>query len=489
MFLVMTPLNLLAQESPGLTQGNFSGSQLVHLNPSNLFQSRVFIDVQLGSVMGFGQNNSIFIPANDFRTYNIFGSDVVFPSYEKGNNFTYRKDEKLRSGAFVSRIGLLSGMYLTGDHAFAINTSVRSFSSIRRVPFEIPVFGVMDLNHTPLHNIRFRNEDMRMASMVWGEIGFTYAYTFSKFVRDHWAAGITLKGLFGFSGAFMKVDAVDYIVVNDETIHVLNLDATAGIALPVDYNNNNFPPPGSPINGSGLGLDLGITYTLKKYGIQVSNPRRVCEEPFNDYEFRLGVSLIDIGVIRFRNQAELHRFEERSLFWENVGINSTTIRDITEELSALFHEGNPDATLSGNTFAIGLPTALSVQFDYNLYRDWYLNGLIIQPLPIYTYSLVRPAQLAVTPRYETAWLEFGVPVSLYDYRLPRLGFFARLGILTFGTDRIGSWLGIADIDGLDFYASIKINLNRGKCLGVRDSGACAGDDNYRRAMGKRPGWR
>jgi len=135
--------------------------------------------------------------------------------------------------------------------------------------------------------------------------------------------------------------------------------------------------------------------------------------------------------------------------------------------------------LAGNSFKIGLPTALSVQFDYHYNKNWYFNATLIQPFKASTYSVRRPAQIAVTPRYETDWFEAMLPVSLYEYSIPRIGAAVRLGILTIGTDRIGTLLGISDLNGLDIYASIKINFRRGVCLGNKDTGACYNADNYK----------
>jgi hypothetical protein len=91
----------------------------------------------------------------------------------------------------------------------------------------------------------------------------------------------------------------------------------------------------------------------------------------------------------------------------------------------------------------------------------------------------RPAQIAVTPRYETDWFEAMLPLSLYEYRLPRIGAAVRLGFLTIGTERLGTLFGVADINGMDVYASVKFNLRKGVCLGNRDTGACYNADNYK----------
>jgi len=80
--------------------------------------------------------------------------------------------------------------------------------------------------------------------------------------------------------------------------------------------------------------------------------------------------------------------------------------------------------------------------------------------------LRRPAQISLVPRYETKYLEFSLPIQLYEYRYPRIGFAARFAFLTIGTERIGTYLGLADLNGLDIYFSIKLNIAKGSCRKV-----------------------
>ncbi len=79
------------------------------------------------------------------------------------------------------------------------------------------------------------------------------------------------------------------------------------------------------------------------------------------------------------------------------------------------------------------------------------------------HTLRRPAQLALIPRYETKNLEFSVPISLYEYKYLRIGLAARVGFFSIGTEKLGTYLGLGDITGLDFYASVRFNFGKGSC--------------------------
>lgn len=471
---------MMAQESPGIVQGNFAGSQTVRINPASMLQSKVYMDFQLLSFTAFGQNNFAYIPGSDYNTLPLVTGKEELPTYApNGNNFLYEKNTRKKNGQAIANVYGLSAMVQTGDHAFAFYTAARSHTSLNRIPYEVPIFGTENLGYEPLHNIRFEDNNVQVNSLHWGEIGLSYAYAFHKQYNHHWAAGITVKYLLGYSGSYLAIDDVDYMVLNDSTVNIFNMNASAGLALPVDYDNNDFPDPGKTFKGRGIGFDLGLTFTMKKEGYQRNNPSRICEQPYRDYFWRIGFSILDLGAVNFKDNAQAHTFNDVQLLWDRVDtLGYTDVNTLMAQLSETFL-GSPTASLSSNAFKIGLPTAFSLQFDYHYKQNWYLNATWVQPFSASVHSVRRPAQIALTPRYETDWFEAMLPLSLYEYQIPRIGAAVRLGFITIGTDRLGTLMGLSNLNGMDIYASVKFNFRRGVCLGNKDTGACMNADNYR----------
>jgi hypothetical protein len=114
---------------------------------------------------------------------------------------------------------------------------------------------------------------------------------------------------------------------------------------------------------------------------------------------------------------------------------------------------------------IGLPMAVSLQFDYRVKRvdNIYIAAVWVQPIRFNRNTLRRSAHISIIPRYELKNLEFNVPIMLYDYQYPRIGLSARMSFLTIGTERLGTYLGFADLNGMDLYFSIKFNIGKGTC--------------------------
>jgi hypothetical protein len=151
-------------------------------------------------------------------------------------------------------------------------------------------------------------------------------------------------------------------------------------------------------------------------------------------------------------------------------------------MSTLFY-GDPSASYAGSMINIGLPTAVSVQADYNIYKNFYAAGYWIHPIRFNMHALRRPAQVAVVPRYESQYFEVNLPISVYEYKYPRIGLSARFWFFTIGTERIGTWLGLSNLDGLDIYASIKFGFGKGNCRN-RFKSACI-DEPGRRKKNKK----
>ena len=446
----------------GVLLGNHAGSTVMLSNPAMMTNTKDYLDINIISGDLFVFNDFIYVPSSDYNIWDALKGKTL-PQYgENNSNFLYYKNQDLKNTAVNLRIMGPSAMIQLGDHAFGLSTGFRVFTTGNNIPWEMPVFGYEGMKSENLQNIKFNDYNIDYQVNAWGEIGFSYAYNLIKYFDQQLTVGVSVKYLLGYSGAYADIDNIDYIVQNDSTINITNLKAEIGYALPVDYNTNDFPDSGPTIKGSGLGLDLGVVYIKRKY-IGDKNWRRACEQRYEDYKYRIGISILDIGRIKYKHNAQVHNYNDVNALWVNYDtISFDNLNQVTEELSNLFY-GDPDASKTQTTMKIGLPTALSVQIDYNFGRNIYFGGYWIHPVRFNGHTLRRPAQLSFIPRYETKYLEFSLPLSLYEYTQPRVGASIRFYFLTVGTERLGTWLGLGNLDGMDLYFSIRFNLGKGSC--------------------------
>jgi hypothetical protein len=473
-FFVMLFSSLTAQEMLGFVGSNYSGIHSTIINPSGLNNSKYYLEINFLTLGVSVENNYVYLSKSDYKFSRFLSTNPQFPTYPPDNKTTFDYYNTDLKKAFANiRVMGPSAMLSYGDHAFGLTTSFRTVVSGRNIPYDIAKFGYSSLDFRPQHRINYKDyRNFDMAAMSWAEIGLSYAYVFKKFNRENWSAGISVKRLMGVAGGYVNVDNIDYMLLNKDTAIVYNLNAEAGYSLPVDYQTNKYIR--SPIfRGGGFGFDIGVTYKKTIKGQQNIRYSEICAQPFTPYRYRIGVSIIDIGRISFKKNAQKLLFNDVSTFWPDISnFNYQDIDSTVRELSQRFY-GNPDELLQGNRIGIGLPTALSVQVDVHYTGNWYINSTLIYPLRMSSASLIRPGQIALTPRFETDYFEVNFPLSLYEFERPRIGISARLGILTVGTDKLGGFFHYHDFTGMDFYFAVKLSFIKGHCKSSGGESNCS----------------
>ena len=111
----------------------------------------------------------------------------------------------------------------------------------------------------------------------------------------------------------------------------------------------------------------------------------------------------------------------------------------------------------GKEIKVFTPSAISVQFDYNVKPKYYLNATVVHRIPLNAYTVRRPNQISISGRYETRRFEVDFPLSFFEYKQIALGASLRYGILVIGTDRFGTFTGLFDSTGFDFFFGLKWN--------------------------------
>jgi len=469
-------ITAFGQEMLGLVNSNYAGVNSQKLNPSLLVNNKVYLDVNIFSLDVFLENNYLYIHKEDYSFLEFFRKDPQFPSYE-GVPFDHYWDQKRKYVYQDFNIIGPSLMIARGEHAFGFHTSVREITSVWRLPYDIANFIYEDLVYSPQHNIRYDNNNFSANSLAWGEIGISYARLLGQIGKNRWTAGISINRLLAYSGLYMYTNNIDYVMLDDSTADIYNLNAEAGVALPLDYDNNDFPYGDKFFKGKGYSSNFGVTYLRMKKNQNKFREKRECEQVYEDYQYRFGVSIIDLGFIHFKTNAQKHIFGNVNYYWEHIDeVNYNNVNEAFRDLSGRFYNGDSTKSLVAEDFSMYLPTALSVQFDYHYYENWYFSGLAIIPIMYHDAQIYRPIQFVVSGRYENENLEVQVPLSLYNFVQPRLGLSVRIWNITFGSDNLAGFFSFSDFTGLNLYASLKLNFNKGKCFKLKGTYGCQNMD-------------
>lgn len=462
-YFLLHGLGLLGQDMLGLVNGNYSGIYGVSINPSGMVASRLYMDYNLIGVQGFVQNNYMHIQRNEFFTLLRDKQPPTYYSSENEvRNFDIYRNNSSKYGFQNAKITGPSAMVVTGRHAFGLTTGLRSITSFHDVPAEIATFIYEAIDYEVQHNIVYdHDDDIEINSMAWMELGLSYAYNFHRNRWNYWSAGITLKPLFGLAGMYVSIDDLTYEVHNDDSTSIYNTSLEFGMAVPVNYTNNNFQNP-VEVRGFGFAADIGITFQRTEKGHSTTIYSRICEKPYEEYRYRIGVSLLDVGYIKFNNNAHYESYTSTATEWHTLGdtLSYSSINDVLDRLGDHFRD-NAELTESGDEFSLYLPPALSVQADVKMRKNFYMNFTGFYGFDMGRNFLYRPSSISFTPRYETPRWEVSLPVSLFewDFTKPRVGFFVRYGNVFVGFDRLNTIAGVNNFDGFDIYAGIRLNLS------------------------------
>ncbi len=447
----------------GMVNSNYAGVHGIGLNPSSMVGSKLYMDYNLLTVNISEDNNYFYLLSDDW--YNLLFhniSPIYYTQEGEIRNFKVYEGDDYKSGFMGMRLLGPSAMVVSGKHAFGISTALRVNTSFTNLPPEIATFIYEAIDYDALHNIRFTHDKtIKLGSLSWLELDFSYAYNFRRYAWKSWSAGITVKPLLGLASTYANFYNLDYTVMSDTTASIYNVTFDYGYSLPFDYGTNYFPD-GPTIRGFGLGVDLGVTFMSTTKGHANYSFGSLCEQPYEDYNYRIGISLLDIGYIKFNKKTYYRKYVNSSTTWfEPVDtLPGNTLNEINTKLEYYFLD-NAEEVITEDAYVMNLPPALSVQFDYPIRRYLFLNGTLIYGFNIGKSYIKRPSILAFTPRYETNRMEVSLPISIYewDWGIPRIGFYFRYGNFFFGFDKINTLIGLNDFTGLDFYIGLKLNLS------------------------------
>jgi len=448
---IFSEKDLSAQEMTGISHSNFSGNMGMHFNPSLFVGSPYLYEFNILSGDIFIDNNYMYRKRLSERFDDVDNSDGSNDS-QIG---TY-DDESVMNG--YSSILLRGPSYIRNDEKFSwgVHTALRSATSVTDAPTHLMKFIKEGYDYAPQHDQIFESGPFRSASMVWGELGGTYGKKIYE-VREkkYLAFAATLKLIGGFDAAFVDFEELKYLVTSADSfdLDVLSTTGTYGHSFTDDENTLKKP---FKLRGYGVGIDFGLTYYHKrKHGAGDCNKSA---ENLKKYVFRTGISVIDVGAVKFGKQAETYAFSSNNFLWpqiDDANINSVAEFDTTVSQFAF---ASPVGSAEDDKLTIWLPSAVALDFDYCIAPRFYANAATVISMPLSNTSIVRSSLLSITPRYETRTLEVSMPFLLHEFQTPHLGLAVRYKWFVIGSDRLGAFTGIWNNTGYDLFFGFKWNV-------------------------------
>ena len=431
---------MFAQQRLGLAQSNYSPTSTFLQNPSSLVDSKVFCDFFIGGADFFIYNNYAYLPAKDFSFTNLLLKGQ-YPEYSVVSS----KEEYQLYTAYEFQS--FSTTIQNKEHGFGISSRYRAFGSIKNMPKFIIEFSGVDPDRPPSFTLSDLNKDKNVknitaAAIAYDEFAFSYANAIKHFDRDLITVGGTVKYLLGVTGGGLSIDNLDYRLDTSGVLKYSNLNATSEfVPFPTTASFSDI------FKGSGFAFDFGITFKKMLYNVTHYDPfGRVGRRNLYDYKWKLGLSIVDMGYIAFKNS------QYSSISGASGDLSDPNSFSSIEAPSDILTQLGNGADMDEKTeFSMSIPTTFIMQYDYNFENKIHLSVQYNLGLPKKGIAVQSPSIFAITPRFEARRFELSFPISMFNYQEVRTGVMIRIGGIAMGTDKLGTFLSITNATGYDFY--------------------------------------
>jgi hypothetical protein len=420
-----------ARINPGVTAGSSLKWELNGLSVGVLYDN-TFVYTPKGAVPAFGFKSILkgIVDNEHFATHYIPG--------DPNKLYQFTLSTEIVGPSFRLSLG--------DDQSMGLTIAARGYANIRNIPGSTAQNAWAYLEEPDLWNKSLSDNSTRLNGMGWLQYGLNYSAIIFDDGHNQWKAGISLNYLQGIFAAYVKNTHLNYKLGDTTQIAFTNSSVDYGST---DYDTyRKIGNYGDLNHGHGFGVDWGVVF------VHAPDTRMTGE-----YSYRLGISMMDIGAIDYnRNAAAFHLQTANGVFndWHQQTLMSNAVIDKT--LSAVFYQGDSSASQTARHFTMALPTAISIQGDYRVSANYYINATVVKGLGHGDrQGVVQPDLYSITPRYESRWWDVSIPLSLlyYGQWRARAGLAVRAGYFFFGGDAPVGLLSLNNMQGVDAYAGIR----------------------------------
>ena len=460
--IILSTTLVSAQNYLGIPTSNYSGVMGTDLNPASFVDGRFKVDINLASLSFNAWQNAMTFDTRDMPKWwvksfseNINGSNPYNDWIQPESTFMDRYITRTYDANSENTLGLYNNIQLDVlNFMFHVNRKIavgaavklRSITNLDDVDPKLALLSEEDYDIPSLWNTRFNEELLDLNHMTWAEYGLIYSQVLKDDGEHFLKFGGKAKWLSGYSAAYIHTSNFEYNLFNEDTTQYLAGDFeyghSSGILENIEGNNNNST---ESISKFGIGLDLGFIYEWrpdwKEYKYDMDGETNLWRRDKEKYKIRAGFSVLDIGGMKFQKGGVSQNFSVNTgdLFaFRDAFDGDESLVDVDETIDSLIQN---DAGWSTNgtddrTFFMQLPTAVSLQFDYHIWKYFYVNATgIISVQNRKNPHRVRTAnQFSVTPSFDHSWFGLHLPMSYNNYSKFKAGLGARLGPLTVGVN-------------------------------------------------------
>jgi outer membrane protein OmpA-like peptidoglycan-associated protein len=491
--VLLAALQMNAQSYLGIQQSNYAGIMGADIQPASIADSRFIFDMNLASFNMTFFNNAKYFDANRMKdetgqkwwtsAFNDTASswhpsnDTNF--YENNVLDLNNKFNKPRGIYFNTQFDVLSFMFsFKKKYALGFSFKVRSVLNFDHIDPALATLAENSLDYTDLHKTDLSDQFLNHGQMTWAEYGINYAQVVLDKKEHFMKVGARLKVLQGFASSYIHTENVDYNLFDKDSASMLQGDFSYGYNSEIDGlfdGTTSIKEMYTKKSRFGMGADIGFVYEWRPdwedHTYEMDGKKDRWRMDQDKYKIKAGISFVDIGGIKFHKADNSRDFNiDYNVSPSNPSgyydLNAfDTINSLQEFNTVLDNSSgvtqNPD---DEGTYIMQLPTAMHLQFDYNIWKWFYVNvmGTINLHGKKITSHVAVPHQIAITPRFDYAWAGVSVPLSYNEFSGFKAGLGLRLGPITVGVADFKPLFATGKVRGMEFYAGLRIPVLYGK---------------------------
>lgn len=456
---------------------NYAGVTGVYLQPASISDSRLKFDLTTFGIEATFMNNYLGIDPYYFWHPDKMDNSLELEDFK--NTYIHENNTDADKSAILNlQLEAMSFMAtISNKAAIAFTFGPRVFFNMDNVSPELAKIFYKSNDYTDYLNEKLNDANASLEANVWSEVGFTYSRVLYDKGAHFFKAGATVKLLQGIGSVYGFAKDLSYNFLERDSVSIFHSKINYGASENIDVliSDDGFTPENLNYKfaaNPSLGFDLGFVYEYRpsweSFRYNLDGKTNLWMRDQNKYLFKIGISLLDLGSVRYKRGPLSNDFTadianwnyQEQEFGEGYEGFMNTLRD---SLDFVFDNTLPDM------YKMNLPTAISLQADVRIAKGFYFNFSPFLALNRGAEDVNKVHYLStwnLTPRIESKFFGLSIPVQYNSYKQTNIGAGLRVGPLWLGSNNILSMLaGKKDMYGLNFSALFKTPIPYGK---VRD---------------------
>jgi outer membrane protein OmpA-like peptidoglycan-associated protein len=475
-----TTITAFSQNYLGVASSNYAGVMGLDVQPASFVDGRFIVDINLASAnVGAWQNAKYFktdvMPKWWLKS---FKKDTMWMQpdstlYDRSifDLYDYSKSGIKTRGVYLNyQVDILNfAFHINPKIAIGFAAKSRMITNVDDIDPKLAKLAQEGLDFASLWNLQLKDKLVTTNMMAWNEYGVNYGQVVLDQGQHFLKVGARVKLLQGVASAYVYTDELDYELLNKDTATSLKGNFKYGYSDNLDDDLKNFHAKDFFKSASklGFGLDLGVVYEwrpkYKQFKYDMDGETDLWMRNENKYELRAGVSVLDIGGMKFTKGGRSRDF--------SVNTSTLDLRIFDKANSFASFDSIIDSLVTndagwnsnqgvGQSYYMNTPTALNIQLDYHIWKWFYINATgNINMISKKNPSRVKtPNQFAITPSFDYAWFGLYVPISVNNYSGWKAGIASRLGPITVGVVDFNSLFARGKVRGTEFYVGLRLPI-------------------------------